>query len=297
MWSGGGTGRQTDTDTKPSMSLKTTIPRFEGDIVLLGAGRMGTAMLKGWLKAGLAPMQVVVMDPSPSPEARALVEEHGIRLNPDAAALSPAVLVVAVKPQVLDEVLAALPASVKEARPLVLSIAAGKPVSAFTAALDAVPVVRAMPNTPAAIGKGMTGFFASQAVTEAQKVLARALLAVLGDVVEVASEEDIDRVTAVSGSGPAYVFLLTECLAEAARALGLPQDVAETLARRTIIGAAALMERSGDEPAELRRAVTSPGGTTEAALRVLMDREAGLCRLMEEAVKAAEKRARELAGG
>ena len=272
------------------------IPPFEGDVVLLGAGRMGTAMLKGWLQAGLPPVKVVVLDPSPSTETQALIERHGIRLNPDATALAPAVLVVAVKPQVLDEALASLPNSVEAARPLVLSIAAGKPVSAFTGVLGHVPVVRAMPNTPAAVGEGMTAFFASPDVTEDQKGLASALLAVLGEVMEVASEEDIDKVTAVSGSGPAYVFLLTECLAQAARALGVPGDVADTLARQTVIGAAALMKQTGEKPADLRRAVTSPGGTTEAALRVLMNEDDGLCQLMESAVKAAERRARELAG-
>lgn len=276
------------------MGAPSTIPPFEGDILLLGAGRMGSAMLKGWLQAGIDPKQVAVLDPSPAPAAREMIERHGIRLNPPAPA--PAVLVAAVKPQVMAEALAALPGSVKTARPLVLSIAAGTPVAAFTGALGDVPVVRAMPNTPAAVGKGMTGFFASGNVSEEQKALARALLGVLGRVAEVETEADIDKVTAVSGSGPAYLFLLTECLARAARALGLPAESADELARQTVIGAAALLEASGDEPAELRRAVTSPGGTTEAALEVLMREDGGLCALLEEAVKAAERRARELAG-
>lgn len=275
------------------MDTAPTIPPFKGEVLLLGAGRMGSAMLRGWLAAGLDPARVVVMDPAPSPAARELIEAHDICLNPDAPA--PAVLVAAVKPQIMAEALATLPESVKRARPLVLSIAAGTPVRAFTEALGDVPVVRAMPNTPAAVGKGMTGFFAASDVSEEQKTLARALLAVLGEVVEVASEADIDKVTAVSGSGPAYVFLLTECLAQAARALGLPQGEADALARRTVIGAAALLEASGDDPAALRRAVTSPGGTTEAALKVLMREEDGLCALLEEAVKAAERRATELA--
>ena len=274
--------------------MSARIPPFEGDILLLGAGRMGTAMLRGWLEAGLEPARMMVMDPTPSPAARELIDAHGIRLNPEAPA--PAVLVVAVKPQVMAEALATLPGTVKEARPLVLSIAAGTPVRAFTRALGEVPVVRAMPNTPAAVGKGMTGLFASPEVSREQKALARALLAVLGQVVEVETEADIDKVTAVSGSGPAYVFLLTECLAQAARALGLPDQQADALARQTVIGAAALLENAEDDPAELRRAVTSPGGTTEAALKVLMRENAGLCALLEEAVKAAEQRARELAG-
>ena len=276
------------------MTGKGSIPAFDGDLLLLGAGRMGTAMLKGWLEAGLDAAQVVVCDPNPSQAARALIEAHGIRLNPDLSAVKPAVLVVAVKPQVLEEALAALPAAVAQARPLVLSIAAGKPVAAFTRALGDVPVVRAMPNTPAAVGKGMTGLYAAEGVSDERKALARALLAVLGAVVEVPEEADIDRVTAISGSGPAYVFLLTECLERAARRLGLAPEVAAQLARQTVIGAAALLEQS-DEPAKaLRRAVTSPGGTTEAALRILMDEEKGLCALMEAATRAAEKRAREL---
>ena len=258
---------------------------------------MGLAMLKGWLAAGLSAGSVAVLEPTPSPALRELAQAHRLRLNPPPESLSPAVLVVAVKPQVLAEALAALPGNIAEARPLVLSIAAGTPVATFTAVLGDVPVVRAMPNTPAAIGRGMTGLYASETVTDAQRALARALLAVLGDVVEVPAEADIDKVTAISGSGPAYVFLLAECLAEAGAALGLDERTAARLARQTIIGAAALLDEAEESPAELRRAVTSPGGTTEAALKVLMHDEDGLCRLMRRATAAAERRARELAGG
>lgn len=278
------------------MKKQAQIPDFDGDLVLLGAGRMGTAMLKGWLAAGLDAARVVVVDPAPSEAVREMAAARGPRLNPPLRDVRPAVLVVAVKPQVLDEALRALPAGLAAARPLVLSIAAGKPVRAFTAALGDVPVVRAMPNTPAAVGKGMTGFFASAGVSDAQKALARALLAVLGDVVEVPTEADIDKVTAISGSGPAYVFLLTECLARAGEALGLEAETAARLARQTVVGAAALLEAPDADAAALRRAVTSPGGTTEAALRVLMDEEAGLCAMMRRATAAAEQRARELAG-
>ncbi len=264
--------------------------------MLLGAGRMGSAMMRGWLAAGLAAEKVVVIDPAPSQDAQALINTHGVRLNPPLEEVRPAVLVVAVKPQVLEDVLRTLPGNVAQARPLVLSIAAGKPVQAFTRMLGEVPVVRAMPNTPAAVGRGMTGFFASPAVSDAQKALAEALLAVLGDVVEVPREADIDKVTAISGSGPAYVFLLAECLAEAGMALGLEKKTAERLARQTVVGAAALLDAEDTDASALRRAVTSPGGTTEAALKLLMDEQAGLCALMRRATAAAEQRARELAG-
>ncbi len=276
------------------MTQAQGIPAFGGDLVLLGAGRMGTAMLKGWLAAGLNPGQVVVIEPAPSAETREVIDKHGLRLNPGLEQVRPAALVVAVKPQVLEEALAALPSAMAAAKPLVLSIVAGKPAAAFTRALGEVPVVRAMPNTPAAVGKGMTGFYAAPDVSDEQKALARALLAVLGHVVEVPREADIDKVTAISGSGPAYVFLLAECLQEAGRALGLDEDVARVLARQTLIGAAALLERSDDAAARLREAVTSPGGTTEAALKVLMDDDNGLCALLKEATQAAERRAKEL---
>ncbi len=264
---------------------------------MLGAGRMGLAMLEGWLLSGLDPARVVVCDPAPSARLEELAGQHGLRLNPPLDNLAPVVLVVAVKPQALADALSALPDNIAAAHPLVLSIAAGAPVALFTSILGEVPVVRAMPNTPAAIGKGMTGLYASETVSGAQRALARALLAVLGEVVEVPTEADIDKVTAISGSGPAYVFLLAECLAEAGAALGLDEHTAAQLARRTLIGAAALLEQAEEDPAALRRAVTSPGGTTEAALNVLMADDGGLCPLMRRATAAAEHRARELAGG
>ncbi len=276
------------------------IPDMEGRLLLLGAGRMGTAMLRGWLASGLPASRIVVLDPAPSEEVRQLAGSAGPVLNPPAEELGDvSVLVAAVKPQVMDEALSGIaPALSVGGTPLILSIAAGRTIASFKRHFgEDAPVIRAMPNTPAAIGKGITGFAASPEVSGAQKDMARALLSALGEVVEVADESLIDAVTAVSGSGPAYVFLLAECLAEAGMRQGLPPDLAARLAQATVSGAGALLKASGEEPAALRRAVTSPGGTTAAALEVLMDDREGLCRLMERAVAAAARRSRELAGG
>ncbi len=278
----------------------TNLATLKANIVLLGCGRMGLAMLRGWLKAGLSPERLLVIEPRPTRELRQLAREHGFALAETAPPSGERlrntnVLVAAVKPQVLTDALAPLVAELGDARPLVLSIMAGKPIAAFRKLLGEVPVVRAMPNTPAAIGHGITGMVAGADASPEQVSLARALLAVLGDVVVVDNEDDIDSITAISGSGPAYAFLFVECLAQAARELGLPADTAERLARRTMTGAAALLERDDETPAALRQAVTSPGGTTEAALRVLMNEGEGLCALLADAARAARKRARELA--
>ena len=276
------------------------IPDMEGRLLLLGAGRMGSAMLGGWLASGLPAERIIVLDPAPSEDIRRLVNDAGAVLNPPAEELGDiSVLVAAVKPQVMDEALSEIaPALSAGGTPLILSIAAGRTIASFKRHFgEDAPVIRAMPNTPAAIGEGITGFAASPEVSEAQKDMARALLAALGEVVEVADETLIDAVTAVSGSGPAYVFLLTECLAEAGARQGLPRELAARLAQATVSGAGALLKASEEEPAALRRAVTSPGGTTAAALEVLMDDRQGLCRLMDRAVAAAVRRSRELAGG
>ena len=276
------------------------IPDMEGRLLLLGAGRMGTAMLRGWLASGLPAERIVVLDPAPSEEVRRLTGDAGAILNPPAGELgNVSVLVAAVKPQVMDEALSGIvPALSAGGTPLILSIAAGRTIASFKRHFgEDAPVIRAMPNTPAAIGEGITGFAASAEVSAAQKDMARALLSALGEVVEVADESLIDAVTAVSGSGPAYVFLLAECLAEAGVRQGLPPELAARLAQATVSGAGALLKASGEAPAALRRAVTSPGGTTAAALEVLMDDREGLCRLMERAVAAAARHSRELAGG
>ncbi|KQT10013.1 pyrroline-5-carboxylate reductase [Methylobacterium sp. Leaf399] len=262
-------------------------------LTLVGAGKMGGAMLAGWLRAGLDPARTVVIDPSPSPEATALCAEHGLALNP--ASSAPAdVLVLAVKPQGLAEAAPGL-APLLGPRTLVLSILAGKTIADLMARLPTDAVVRAMPNLPASVGRGATGAVAGAGVTALQRAQADALLACVGLVEWLEAEALIDALTAVSGSGPAYVFHLVEALAEAGCAAGLPQDMARRLARATVAGAGALLDADPREASQLRRDVTSPGGTTAEALAVLM-REDGLTALMREAVAAAARRAGELSG-
>jgi pyrroline-5-carboxylate reductase len=259
-------------------------------LVLLGCGQMGSAMLKGWLARGLDPDRVWVIEPRPSEWLSGIA---GIHLNagvPD----SPAVLLVAVKPQMMGEALPSA-ASLGGGRTVVLSIAAGTPIARFEAVMGAgTPVVRAMPNTPAAIGKGITGLVGNAHVTAAQMDMAEALLTAIGQTVRLDDEAQIDAVTAVSGSGPAYVFHLIEAMAAAGEAEGLSPEVAMALAKATVAGAGALAEVSDETPERLRINVTSPGGTTQAALGVLMDEESGLAPLMRRAVKAAADRGREL---
>ncbi len=257
---------------------------------------MGAALLHGWLARGLDPKSVIIQDPALSAESLALVQKHAIRAEPrvSALAVAPSVIVVAVKPQMMDDVLPQL-ATLAGPQTVVLSIAAGRSMASFEKHLHrGAAVVRAMPNTPAALGRGITGAVGNGHLTAAQKQACQDLLAAVGDVVWLADESLIDAVTAVSGSGPAYVFLMTECLAQAGRAAGLDDATAMQLARATISGAGELLHRSHDEPAVLRRNVTSPGGTTAAALAVLMRDGDGLQRLITEAVLAAQKRSREL---
>ena len=266
-------------------------------LVLAGAGKMGGALLEGWLAQGLDPKLVAVQDPGPPDEVRDLLARHGIASGPAAPTLAaPAgVLVLAVKPQVMDEVLPGL-ARVVAPGTLVLSIAAGRTIHSLERHLPAQSaVVRAMPNTPAAIARGITVACANARVTAAQRHLTDALLAAVGEVAWVEREDLIDPVTAVSGSGPAYVFLLAEALAEAGRAVGLDADLAARLANATVSGAGELLHRSDLDPATLRKNVTSPGGTTAATLGVLMADD-GLGPLMRRAVEAATRRSRELSG-
>ena len=279
------------------------MPRVETDllkdvastVVLIGAGKMGAAMLEGWLGLGLDPSRVAVVEPQPAPEISALTA-RGLRLNPAARAVSdPAVIVIAVKPQVAAEV---VPAAAPLVGPssVVVSIMAGQRLVSLERALPAgTAVVRTMPNTPAAIGRGITVAVPNARVSPPHRELAHRLLAAIGAVEWVADEALLDAVTAVSGSGPAYVFLLAEALAQAGAAAGLPAELAERLARATVAGSGELLHRSPLDAATLRRNVTSPGGTTEAALAVLMG-EAGLAPLMAKAVAAATRRSRELAG-
>jgi pyrroline-5-carboxylate reductase len=266
----------------------------ERGLLLVGCGKMGSALLEGWLARGLPPSAFVVIEPAPSPRLAALAAA-GLRLNtlPQTA---PAIAVAAVKPQSMAAALPGL-AAFGGGPTLVVSIAAGTPMSAFEAALGAgTPVVRAMPNTPAAIGRGITALVGNAAVDDAGMAAAEALMAAVGATVRLETEAQMDAVTAVSGSGPAYVFLMIECLAAAGEAEGLAPDLALALARATVAGAGALAESAGESPERLRANVTSPGGTTAAALRVLMDEDQGLAALMRRAVAAAAARSRELAG-
>ena len=268
---------------------------LQGPLLLAGAGKMGAAILEGLLARGLDARQVIVQEPAPAAAVASLLAENAIDVVPAVVALTqpPAVVLVAVKPQTIDEVLPGL-AKLAGPQTLVLSIAAGRRLATFEKHFPRAGIVRAMPNTPAAIRRGITVAVANANVTPAQRALADDLMAAVGEVVWVEDEALLDPVTAVSGSGPAYVFLLAECLAEAGRAAGLEPKLAERLARATIVGSAALLEASPLSPAELRRNVTSPGGTTAAALGVLGGEE-GLQKLMIAAVAAATKRGRELA--
>lgn len=256
---------------------------------------MGGAILEGLLARGLDARQVIVQEPSPAPAVAAFLADNAIDIVPsiDALTAPPAVILVAVKPQVIDDVMPGL-AKLAGPQTLLVSIAAGRPLAAFQKYLPQGAIVRAMPNTPAAIRRGMTVAVANTAVTPVQRAIADDLLSAVGEVLWVDDEALLDPVTAVSGSGPAYVFLLAECLAEAGRAAGLDQALAERLARATIVGSAALLDASELPPEQLRRNVTSPGGTTAAALEVLGGEE-GLQKLMTAAVAAATKRGRELA--
>ncbi len=253
-------------------------------------------MLEGWLGGGLSAGGLAVLDPNAGEDLTALAASHGFRLNPPLADLArPEALVLGIKPQMLD---AAAPSIAALAGPdtLVVSILAGKTIADLEArAPSARAFVRAMPNLPASVRRGITGVAASAAVNPAQRAMTTALLEGIGLVEWVDDEALIDAVTAVSGSGPAYVFHLVECLAEAGIAAGLPADAARRLARATVEGAGELLHRSPLEPATLRQNVTSPGGTTAAALEVLMA-ENGMKPLMKRAVAAARQRAQELSG-
>jgi pyrroline-5-carboxylate reductase len=265
-------------------------------LVLIGAGKMGAAMLEGWLRLGLPGDRITVIDPAPSAHLDGLCHAHAIILNPGAPVAAPQALVLAVKPQMLD---AAVPVASALAQPqtLVISIIAGKTTANLSARLpQARAIVRAMPNTPAAVGRGITGAWANAGVNAGQHQMADAVLSAIGRVEWLDEEALIDAVTAVSGSGPAYVFYLTECLAKAAEAAGLPPGLAARLARATVEGSGELMfQASATPPSRLRENVTSPAGTTAAALAVLMEQES-LQSLITRAVAAAKRRAGELSG-
>jgi pyrroline-5-carboxylate reductase len=270
---------------------------LDGPLLLAGAGNMGWALLSGWLAGGLDPARVVVQEPAPQPHIKAALEARGIRAEARIAGLPepPAVLLVAVKPQVMDEVLPQLATLVGRGT-LVISIAAGRRIDGLAAHLPAgTAIVRVMPNTPASVGRGISVAVGNAHVTERQRETCGSLMRAVGEVAWVDDEGLMDAVTAVSGSGPAYVFHLAECLAEAGVAAGLAPELAGKLARWTVAGAGELLHRSELDAATLRRNVTSPGGTTAAALEVLMAADGGLPELMREAVEAAARRSRELA--
>lgn len=261
-------------------------------LVLLGCGKMGSALLEGWLGQGLSPGAVWVVEPNPSDWLDGLAD-RGLHLNRGLPP-SPAVVLVAVKPQMMAGALPTL-APLAGGGTLFVTIAAGKSIAFYEAMLGpATPVVRAMPNTPAAVGRGITALTGNAAAGEADLALAEALLSAVGQVLRLEGEHQMDAVTAVSGSGPAYVFHLIEALAAAAEAEGLPPAMAMQLARATVTGAGELAHRDDQPAAQLRVNVTSPGGTTAAALAVLMDPESGLPPLMRKAVHAAAERGREL---
>ncbi len=266
-------------------------------LLLVGCGKMGGAMLTGWLERRIV-QEAVVVEPS-SAAVAPFRNRPGVWLTSGidgvAAHFQPDVVVFAVKPQNMDEV---LPAYVRFVRPqtVFLSIAAGKTVAAFTRHLGArAAVIRAMPNTPAAVGRGITVLYANRNVMPDQTALCQQLLEAVGEVSWIGDEALMDAVTAVSGSGPAYVFLLIEALAEAGIKAGLPDKLARQLARVTVAGAGELARQSSQPADVLRKNVTSPGGTTAAALEILMAPE-GLAKLMDAAVAAAARRSRELAG-
>ena len=273
----------------------SSLSHISGRVLLIGAGKMGGAMLEGWLELGLTPAGVAVIDPGPPPEVAAMLEKRGVALNPSDGH-APAVMLLAVKPQVAPDVLAKV-AGLAGPGTVVVSVMAGRTLAFLEAAFPpGTAIVRSIPNTPAAIGRGITVAVPNAHVTPEQLSIADALLKASGGVEWVKDEDMIDLATAVSGSGPAYVFLLAEALAEAGTKAGLPADLADRLARATVAGAGELIARSGIEPATLRKNVTSPNGTTAAALAVLMNDSNGFGPLLTEAVAAAAKRSRELAG-
>ncbi|MFN3845778.1 MAG: pyrroline-5-carboxylate reductase [Paracoccaceae bacterium] len=261
-------------------------------LVLLGCGKMGSAMLEGWLAQGLRPQSVWVIDPHPSDWLVARSGE-GVVLNGDLPA-APAVVLIAVKPQMMGDALPQI-AAFGGGDTVVVTVAAGTTIATYEAVFGpSTRIVRAMPNTPAAVGRGITAIVGNAAATPADLDLADGLLSAVGQVVRLEREHQMDAVTAVSGSGPAYVFHLIEALASAGEAEGLPAPLAMQLARATVTGAGELAYLAPETAAQLRINVTSPGGTTAAALSVLMDPDSGFPALLRRAVKAAADRAREL---
>ncbi len=265
----------------------------EKGLVLLGCGKMGSAMLQGWLSRDLPAASVWVIDPQPSD----WLKGTGVHINADDLPVAPGIVLIAVKPQMMGEALPTLKA-MGNGTTLFISVAAGTPISAFEAALGSEsPIIRAMPNTPAAVGRGITAILGNVHASSAQLDLAEMLLTAVGQVVRLENEDQMDAVTGVSGSGPAYVFHMIECMAKAGEAEGLSPELSMQLAQATVAGAGALAEEADETPSELRVNVTSPNGTTQAGLEVLMDAEKGLPDLIRRTVGAAANRSRELRNG
>ena len=280
--------------TTANTGASASLADFSGTLLLVGAGKMGGAILEGWLALGMAARNVVVLEPHPAGEIAALTA-RGLRLNPPRGDIGEvSALVLAIKPQTAPDVMPTLKSYVGPST-VVVSIMAGRTLRFLEQTLPPVATIRAMPNTPAAIGRGITVAVPNAKASGGQRALVDALLSAVGKVEWVDDEALMDAVTALSGSGPAYVFLLAEAMARAGAAAGLPAELADTLARATVAGSGELLGRSPLAAATLRQNVTSPGGTTAAALDVLMGKD-GLERLMVEAVAAATRRSRELAG-
>jgi pyrroline-5-carboxylate reductase len=279
---------------KRRVTNEKPLSKLSGSLLLVGAGKMGSAMLDGWLARGLAPKRIAVIEPQPGKSVKALTR-HGLKLNPKGKAAQASAIVIAIKPQTAPAAVPSLAAYVGKST-LVLSIMAGRTLGFLQNALPAgTAVVRAMPNTPASIGRGISVAVANKKVSPRQRKLASELLAAIGKVEWVEDETLIDAVTALSGSGPAYVFLLAEAMTKAGIAAGLPAPLAARLARETVAGSGELLHRSELDPTTLRQNVTSPGGTTAAALEVLMG-PGGFDELLTKAIAAATRRSRELAG-
>ena len=267
---------------------------FRGTLVLVGAGKMGSAMLDGWLARGLDPKKIIVIEPQPVKVVKALAR-RGVKLNPKDKVGIASAIVIAVKPQNAPEAVPPLARYVDKTT-LVLSIMAGRTIGFLEKSLPTgTAIVRAMPNTPAAIGRGISVAVANAKISMRQRKQASDLLAAIGKVEWADDEALMDAVTALSGSGPAYIFLLAECMARAGVAAGLPKELATRLARETVAGSAELLHRSDLDAATLRQNVTSPGGTTAAALEVLMG-PGGFDQLLTQAIAAATRRSRDLAG-
>jgi pyrroline-5-carboxylate reductase len=279
---------------KRPKAIDKPLRKFPGRLVLLGAGKMGLAMLDGWLARGLDPRKLTILEPQPAKGVKALTR-RGVSLNPKGKPQVAAAVVIAVKPQHAPDAIPALKSFTGKST-LAVSIMAGRPLRFLEDVLPSgTAIVRAMPNTPAAIGRGITVACPNAKVTARQRKQTSDLLAAIGTVEWTDNETLIDAVTALSGSGPAYVFLLAEAMANAGIAAGLPPALAARLARETVAGSGELLHRSDLDAALLRQNVTSPGGTTAAALEILMGPE-GFDALLTRAIAAATRRSRELAG-